>query len=94
MPSLYRRLTITHTIVALLAVLVVAVLAGVLILRAYDQLARQQASLAERTATTLLSEFYGRRGSWQGIDQALQRLAESRPQLLGGAYWWPMRPGA
>jgi two-component system sensor histidine kinase BaeS len=70
MRSLYRRMTVTHTLVALLAVLLVALLAGGLILRAYrdvsaGQAARQSRAVAERLSRPLAQIFITNRG-WAG----------------------------
>jgi signal transduction histidine kinase len=73
MRSLRSRLTLTHILVALVAVVVVAGLTSWLIQRGFDNLADTQAlseaeDLADRTG-----EFYARRGSWRGIELAFRR---------------------
>ncbi|GAB4448258.1 MAG: ATP-binding protein [Chloroflexi bacterium OHK40] len=71
MPSLSRRLTITHTLVALLAVLLVAALAGGLILRAYRQSVeaealRQARAVATRLSGPLAQAYLSNRG-WDAV---------------------------
>ncbi len=77
MSSLYRRMTVTHTLVALLAVLLVAGLAGGLILRAYiaassAQALRQSRTLAQRLSGPLAQTFIANRG-WAGVSNLLER---------------------
>jgi signal transduction histidine kinase len=82
MPSLYRRLTVTHTLVALLAVLLVALLASGLIFRAYRELSavqslRQSRAVAERLSRPLGQIFIANRG-WEGAAAQIgPRLEES-----------------
>lgn len=82
MRSLYRRMTITHTLVALLAVLLMAALAGGLILRAYSdassaQALRQARNLAERLSGPLAQIFISNRG-WEGAAAQIgQRLEQN-----------------
>lgn len=81
MRSLYRRLTITHTLVALLAVLMVALLASGLILRSYRQVVNSEANrqarvLAQRLSRPLVQIYVARRG-WSGAASMIeQRLSQ------------------
>ncbi|NJN18721.1 MAG: HAMP domain-containing protein, partial [Oscillochloris sp.] len=82
--SLTRRLTITHALVAVLAVLLMSLLASGLIVRAYRQAARDQAIqqgrvIAERLRGPLAQLYINNRG-WPGAAARLgDRLAD-----LGG----------
>lgn len=81
MHSLYRRLTMTHTLVALLAVLIVGALASGLIVRVYRQLnneqtLRQSRAIATRLRTPLGQLYVANRG-WSGAAMVVgQRLEE------------------
>jgi len=87
MRSLYRRMTVTHTLVALLAVLLVAALASGLILRAYRQAvnaesSRQARVLAQRLSGPLAQIYIANR-SWDGAATTIgRRLAQQ--DLLDG----------
>jgi signal transduction histidine kinase len=83
MVSLRRRLTVTHTLVALLAVVLVALLASGLIWRAYSQLTLQQATRLRDNLRAALTQFYSARGSWEGADRLLERRQENLPALAG-----------
>lgn len=77
MKSLRHRLTITHTIVALLAVVLMAVLAGRLIVGAYREQAVQQARITSQRLSTLLATYYTRNGGWGDVAQVFNtRLAD------------------
>ncbi|NJL32933.1 MAG: hypothetical protein HC893_02615 [Chloroflexaceae bacterium] len=68
MRSLRRRLTITHTVVALLAVLLITILAGSLIARAYLDLSREQArDLSRGISLRLVALYRLNGGSWEGV---------------------------
>jgi signal transduction histidine kinase len=84
MRSLRSRLTFTHALVALIAVLIVALLVTILIRLAFDR-ARAQIndeqirSAAENTAE-LMGGFYQRRQTWDGVDTFLRRrYAQAQP---------------
>ncbi len=87
MRSLYRRMTVTHTLVALLAVLLVAALASGLILRAYRQAVNAESTrpareLAQRRCGPLAQIYISNRG-WDGAATPIgQRLAQQ--DLLDG----------
>ncbi len=77
MNSLRRRLTFTHTSVALLAVLLMALLSGGLLVRAYLEIARQQARSTAQRISVVLVPLYQRNQGWDGADVILeQRFAE------------------
>lgn len=79
MQTLRRRLTLTHILVALLAVAIVALLASGLIVRAYDQLVRQESLITREALRTALTQYYLRNRGWQNVDQFLQQQVEQRP---------------
>lgn len=84
---MYRRLTITHTLVALVAVLLVGALAGGLIFRAYRQLAvqettRQARQVAERLRGPL-AEFYLTNRGWADAAERLGERLDASPQIAG-----------
>ena len=81
MTSLRQRLTFTHALIGLIAVVTVAALTTALVLRSFDRL-RTQASIT--AATDRLADFYDLHGDWRGVDVALRRqfagpLAGVRP---------------
>jgi signal transduction histidine kinase len=80
MRSLYRRLTITHTLVALLAVVLVGLLASGLIVRAYLQISSEQtlgqARVIARRLSGPLAQFYIANRSWEGVATPLGRRIE------------------
>ena len=84
MRSLRSRLTLTHTLVALVAVAIVAVLVTILIRLAFDrqrqQINTQQFRDAAELAAARLGLFYERRGGWVGVDQLLRRQLTQAPQ--------------
>jgi signal transduction histidine kinase len=84
MKSLRARLTLTHTLVALIAVAIVAVLATALIRLSFD---RQRAQLDvqqfQNTADLFaerLGAFYEQRGGWGGIEVFFRRQLIQSPQ--------------
>lgn len=81
MKTLRRRLALTHTLVALLAVFLVAVLASGLILRAYRELVRQQNRTIQNRVRTLLLDYHRRQHSWDNVDQYLDENIEGRTLL-------------
>ncbi len=79
MKTLRQRLVLTHTLVALLAVLLVALLASGLILRAYRELIRQQNRNMQSRLSMGLVEYYRQNRGWAQVDQVLtEQLAEGR----------------
>lgn len=72
MKTLRQRLALTHTLVALLAVVVIGLLAGVPIIRAYTILESQNASF-------FLSAYYEQQEGWDDIGEYL----EDQPALKG-----------
>lgn len=70
MTSLRQRLTFTHALIGLIAVVTVAVLTTALVLRSFDRL-RTQASIT--AATQRLADFYDLHGDWRGVEVALRR---------------------
>ncbi len=78
MNSLSRRLTFTHTSVALLAVLLMALLSGGLLARAYLDLARQQSRTTAQRISRVVGMTYQRNRGWVGIEPLLeQRFTEA-----------------
>src|SRR5262245_14317215 len=77
MKSLRSRLTFTHTLVALVAVLIVALLVTVLIRLVFErqrtQLNQQQIQLSADGFADRLGEMYDRRGSWAGVESQLRQ---------------------
>lgn len=88
MRSLRTRLTITHTLVALVALLIVATLATIVIRRAFDRLANQPDADAEAVADWL-ADRYQQLGNWSRVAERMararldsaveQRLSRSAP---------------
>jgi len=77
MKTLRQRLVLTHTLVALLAVLLVALLASGLILRAYRELIRQQNRNIQNRLSMALIDYYRQNRGWADVDQVLaEGLAE------------------
>jgi signal transduction histidine kinase len=94
MRTLHQRLTVTHTLVALLAVLLVALLAGLLIAHAYRQLTVQRAQDVGRALAPAISRLYvDTGGDWDVIGERLDRnlgrfpAAESRRLFLADDAW-------
>src|SRR6185295_14704682 len=84
MKSLRSRLTLTHTLVALIAVAIVAVLATALIRVAFDRQRAQLNIQQYQNAADLLSErlgvLYEQRGSWAGVEIFFRRqMIQSAP---------------
>jgi signal transduction histidine kinase len=83
MKSLRSRLTMTHTLVALIAVAIVATLATALIRLAFDrqraQLNTQQYQNTADLMAERLSSLYEERGGWDGVDVFFRRQM-ARPQ--------------
>lgn len=73
MNSLSRRLTFTHTSVALLAVLLMALLSGGLLARAYLDLSRQQARTIAQRISNAVGMTYQRNRGWVGIEPLLEQ---------------------
>jgi signal transduction histidine kinase len=81
MNSLYQRLTLTHTLVALLAVILVALFAGILIGRSYAALAAQRAQVTAQTVRTVVVPLYeNTNGDWDQIARRFQRLIDTAPE--------------
>ncbi|WP_129632034.1 sensor histidine kinase [Candidatus Oscillochloris fontis] len=81
MRSLYRRLTITHTLVALLAVLLVGLLASGMIVRVYMQISSEQSvsqsRMLARRMSGPLGQYYTTNHGWIGVETQLHaRMAE------------------
>jgi signal transduction histidine kinase len=94
MKSLRSRLTLTHTLVAVVAVLLMALLAGGLIARAYRELTVQRALDASRRFAPAIERLYMRsQGDWEAIAAQLhERLSVSplpgeRRALLADEQW-------
>ncbi len=79
MHSLRRRLTLTHTLVALLAVILVALLASQLIVRAYRDLSRQQAQLYSEGVSNYLGQYFVRNRGWRTAARDLQQIIRDQP---------------
>lgn len=66
--SLRQRLTFTHTLIALAAVLIMALLSSALLARAYDQLSQRQALQARASLVGVFARLYLLNNqSWDGI---------------------------
>lgn len=76
MKTLRQRLILTYTLVAILTVLVGAVLASGLLLRSYNQLARQSAWSIQRLAAERLAGYYRQHGTWRGVADELTDATE------------------
>jgi signal transduction histidine kinase len=89
MRSLRSRLTFTHTLVALVAVLIVALLVTVLIRLVFErqraQINQQQIQIGADGFAERLGEMYERRSSWAGVEIQL------RQQLLRAPAGSPLR---
>jgi signal transduction histidine kinase len=84
MRTLRQRLTLTHTLVALLAVLLMALLAGNFIIRAYRELNAQQTRAAVQRLVPALSRSYmNLRGDWDALNEQLHARLDEAPQLEG-----------
>jgi signal transduction histidine kinase len=77
--SLRRRLTVTHTLVAIFAVLLMAILASGLIARAFNDFSIRQARLISQNLAGPLGNYYVRTGSWEHLNERL--LPRSGPAL-------------
>lgn len=73
MRSLRQRLTFTHALVALVAVVIVATLATALIRRGFDRLADRQAALEADNIVERLAELYQTRQNLSAAPQVLVR---------------------
>jgi signal transduction histidine kinase len=73
MKSLRIRLTLTHALVAIIAVAIVAVLATVLIRAAFNRFAPQAAA---NNLAAQLSDRYQQWGGWDGVDTRLGKLRQ------------------
>jgi signal transduction histidine kinase len=71
MKSLRTRLAFTHTLVAIIAVVIVAVLATALIRAAFNRYAPQ---VTANNLADLLSDRYQEWGGWDGVDTQLSKL--------------------
>jgi signal transduction histidine kinase len=93
MRSLRSRLTLTHTLVALAAVLIVVALVSLFVQNGFSRLAVRQATLEARGIAEQLGEYYQRRDGWGPVETLLRRRyptirvgdasAGRRVQLLG-----------
>ncbi len=72
MKTLRQRLTLTHTIVALIAVLIMALLASFAIMRAYRQLEQHNAQTTARQMSHFLSLYYVSAGNWDMLAEDMQ----------------------
>jgi signal transduction histidine kinase len=82
MRTLRQRLTLTHTLVALLAVLLMALLAGNFIIRAYRELNAQQTRAAVQRFVPFLARAYAsNRGDWDTLTEQLHIRLDESPQL-------------
>ncbi len=81
MKTLRRRLALTHALVALLAVFLVALLASGLIVRSYEDMVYQQNRVAREGLRVVLTQYYQRRGSWDNVGQFMDRTLTGRPFL-------------
>lgn len=77
MKTLRSRLTFTHALVAILAIVIVAGLSTWLIRRGFDEFAESQARTTATAVAERLSEYYATRGSWAGIQLALRNRANA-----------------
>ncbi len=81
MKTLYGRLTLSHTLVALLAVLLVALMASRLIAQSYIFFAQQRAQLAQQNSVRLLEQYYARTRSWHDMPRIIEERFETDPRL-------------
>lgn len=82
--TLRQRLTLSHTLVALLAVIVMALLSGQLALQSYREFNRQRAQFVEQGLQVLLSQYVLHNRGWDGIGEALeQRLGQGQLTHIG-----------
>ena len=72
MRSLRSRLTLTHALVGLIAVLIVATLVAALVQNGFDRLAQRQAGAEAASIADQLGELYGRRASWRTIESIVR----------------------
>ena len=83
MKSLRSRLTFTHALVALTAVLIVAILVTILVRVAFDRARAQindvQIQNSADAVAELLGGFYGRRQSWNNVETLLRRRFNQAP---------------
>jgi signal transduction histidine kinase len=83
MRSLRSRLTFTHALVALVAVLIVALLVTVLIRLMFErqrgQINQQQIQLSADAMAERLGELYAQRGSWAGVEIRLRQQYVQAP---------------
>ena len=87
MRSLRTRLTLTHTLVALLAVLLVGVLSTVLINNFFKRYARDQTQVQTQEVATRIGQFYDA----QGAGRSLAVLLSARRTTLGSDNPLPTR---
>ncbi|MCG8350281.1 MAG: ATP-binding protein [Chloroflexales bacterium] len=83
MASLRSRLTLTHTLVALLTVVLVVLLASGLIVRAYREFSQQQAVLFSQRLAVALGQFYITNRGWDNIEQSLEQRLDAQSPLAG-----------
>jgi signal transduction histidine kinase len=83
MASLRSRLTLTHTLVALLTVVLVVLLASGLIVRAYREFSRQQAIAFSQRLGVALGQFYITNRGWDNIEQSLAQRLDAQSPLAG-----------
>jgi len=84
MRSLWFRLLTGFVLVTLLAVGVVALAANVATTRMFDRYLQWTRQVRARRVAPLLTEYYARAGSWQGIDSLMDRLLESGVRRQSG----------
>jgi signal transduction histidine kinase len=85
MRTLRSRLTFTHTLVALVAVIIVVMLSVVLIRSAFNQLTVQRAQLDAEIIAAQVGELYQQQQSWVGVparfEQRQARQVQSQPSF-------------
>jgi HAMP domain-containing protein len=87
MRSLRSRLTFTHALVALVAVLIVALLVTVLIRLVFErqraQINQQQVQISADGMADRLGDMYRQRGNWAGVEARLrQQYLQAAPGSL------------
>jgi signal transduction histidine kinase len=76
--SLRTKLTLTHTLVAIVGIAIFAVALNAGLTAAFRRLSAEQALETARNLAPLFGQLYERQGSWEGV----QRVAVKRPALL------------
>ncbi len=79
MTTLHRRLTLTHALVALLAVVIVALLASILIVQAFWRVEHERSRMLSQRVSDSLAAYYRHNHGWGTIDQELAARFDNAP---------------